>query len=66
MEQTRRLLDYYLPPAEGFVLESLVSTTYQVDFEFFEEEALARRASALATVRAKQRLARAAFDHGVV
>ncbi len=35
-------------------------------FEFFEEEALARRASALATVRAKQRLARAAFDHGVV
>lgn len=35
-------------------------------FEFFEEEALARRASALATVRAKQRLARAAFDQGVV
>ena len=41
MERTRRLIDYYLPPAEGFVLESLVATTYQVDFEFFEEELLA-------------------------
>lgn len=40
MEPTRRLLDYYLPPVEGFVLESLVSTTYQVDFEFFEEDLL--------------------------
>jgi hypothetical protein len=30
-----------LPPREGFVLESLVATTYQVDFEFFEEELLA-------------------------
>src|SRR5262249_8966522 len=40
MEPTRRLLDYYLPPGEGFVLESLVSTTYQVDFEFLEEELL--------------------------
>lgn len=41
MEPTRRLLDYYLPPGEGFVLESLVATTYQVDFEFLEEELLA-------------------------
>jgi len=40
MEPTRRLLDYYLPPAEGFVLESLLATTYQVDFEFLEEELL--------------------------
>lgn len=41
MDNSRRLLDYYLPPAEGFVLESLVATTYQVDFEFLEEELLA-------------------------
>jgi hypothetical protein len=41
MERTRRLIDYYLPPGDGFVLESLVSTTYQVDFEFLEEELLA-------------------------
>jgi hypothetical protein len=41
MERSRRLIDYYLPPAQGFVLESLVATTYQVDFEFFEEELLA-------------------------
>jgi hypothetical protein len=41
MERTRRLTDYYLPPGEGFVLESLVATTYQVDFEFLEEELLA-------------------------
>jgi hypothetical protein len=41
MERTRRLIDYYLPPGEGFVLESLVATTYQVDFEFLEEELLA-------------------------
>src|SRR3954451_17952054 len=41
METTRRLTDYYLPPGEGFVLESLVATTYQVDFEFVEEELLA-------------------------
>jgi hypothetical protein len=41
MEATRRLIDYYLPPpGEGFALESLVSTTYQVDFEFLEEELL--------------------------
>jgi hypothetical protein len=41
MEQTNRLIDYYLPPGEGFALESLVATTYQVDFEFVEEELLA-------------------------
>ena len=41
MQETHRLIDYYLPPGEGFVLESLVATTYQVDFEFLEEELLA-------------------------
>lgn len=41
MARTNRLIDYYLPPGEGFVLESLVATTYQVDFEFVEEELLA-------------------------
>jgi hypothetical protein len=41
MERTRRLLDHYLPPGEGFVLESLVATTYEVNFEFVEEELLA-------------------------
>lgn len=41
MDRTRRLLDYYLPPKAGYVLESLVATTYQIDFEFLEEELLA-------------------------
>ncbi|NQV23506.1 MAG: hypothetical protein HQ518_03970 [Rhodopirellula sp.] len=41
MDKSQRLIDLYLPPAEGFVLESLLATTYQVDFEFFEEELLA-------------------------
>jgi hypothetical protein len=41
MEKNQRLLDLYLPPAEGFLLESLLATTYQIDFEFFEEELLA-------------------------
>lgn len=41
MERTNRLVDCYLPPGEGFALESLVATTYQVDFEFVEEELLA-------------------------
>src|SRR5450631_1169175 len=41
MERSCRLIDHYLPPDEGFVLESLVATTYQVDFEFLEEELLA-------------------------
>ena len=41
MERTNRLIEHYLPPGEGFVLESLVATTYQVDFEFLEEELLA-------------------------
>ncbi len=41
MEKSQRLLDLYLPPSEGFILESFLATTYQVDFEFFEEELLA-------------------------
>ena len=41
MERTNRLIDHYLPPAEGFELESLVATTYEIDFEFLEEELLA-------------------------
>jgi hypothetical protein len=41
MERTNRLIDYYLPPGDGFILESLVATTYQVDFGFVEEELLA-------------------------
>ena len=41
MEKSQRLLDLYLPPAEGFILESFLATTYQVDFEFCEEELLA-------------------------
>jgi len=40
MERTNRLIDHYLPPGDGFALESLVATTYQVDFEFIEEELL--------------------------
>lgn len=41
-ERSNRLIDSYLPPPEvGFILESLVATTYQVDFAFFEEELLA-------------------------
>ena len=42
MAANNRLIEYYLPPQEGFVLESLVATTYQVDFEFLEEDLLAR------------------------
>ena len=41
MTKTNTLLDLYLPPAEGFSLESLVATTYQIDFAFLEEELLA-------------------------
>lgn len=41
MEKSQRLIDLYLPPSEGFILESFLATTYQVDFEFFEEELLA-------------------------
>lgn len=41
MDKSQRLLDLYLPPAEGFILESFLATTYQVNFEFFEEELLA-------------------------
>jgi len=40
MAAVQKLLDMYVPP-EGFELESLIATTYQVDFEFFEEELLA-------------------------
>src|SRR5262245_41650160 len=40
MNTSNRLLDSFLPPQEGFVLESLVATTYQIDFEFLEEELL--------------------------
>lgn len=42
MARDNRLIDYYLPPSdqEGFVLESLIATTYQVDFQFVEEELL--------------------------
>ena len=42
MARNNRLIDYYLPPSdqEGFVLESLIATTYQVDFQFVEEELL--------------------------
>jgi hypothetical protein len=42
MDKSQRLIDFYLPPAEGFILESLVATTYQVDFAFLEEDLLAR------------------------
>lgn len=42
MDKSQRLIDLYLPRDEGFILESLVATTYQVDFEFFEEDLLAR------------------------
>jgi hypothetical protein len=42
MERKHCLIDYYLPPLEeGFALESLVATTYQVNFQFLEEELLA-------------------------
>lgn len=41
MTDSRKLFDYYLPPGEGFVLESFVATTYQMDFEFLEEGLLA-------------------------
>jgi hypothetical protein len=40
MPPSNRLLDHYLPPQEGFLLESLVATTYLADFEFLEEELL--------------------------
>ncbi len=40
MPDSRKLLDHYLPPGDGFVLESFVATTYQVDFEFLEEDLL--------------------------
>lgn len=42
MKAKRKLLDEYLPPEEAdFVLESLVATTYNVQWDFVEEELLA-------------------------
>lgn len=42
MEERRKLLDAYLPPQEpGFALESLVATTYNVQWDFVEEELVA-------------------------
>ncbi len=41
MRETDRLLETYLPPRDGFVLESFVATTYKIDWEFVEEELLA-------------------------
>lgn len=38
---SNKLTDYYLPPQDGFILESMVATTFEVDFEFFEEDLLA-------------------------
>lgn len=40
MPADRRLLDLYLPPGDDFVLESLVATTYKIDWEFVEEDLL--------------------------
>jgi hypothetical protein len=37
----QKLIDFYTPPEEGYVLESFLATTYQVDFEFFEDDLLA-------------------------
>jgi hypothetical protein len=41
MPTFKKLLDFYTPPNEGYILESLLATTYQVDYEFFEEDLLA-------------------------
>ena len=43
MPPSNHLLDYYLPPQnqEGFSLESLVAITYQVNFQFLEDDLLA-------------------------
>jgi hypothetical protein len=41
MASSRRLLELYLPPAEGMTLESAVMTTYRVDWTFLEEDLLA-------------------------
>jgi hypothetical protein len=39
-DQSNRLLELYLPPAPNFRLQSLVATTYQLDFAFLEEDLL--------------------------
>jgi len=41
MASFQKLIDFYTPPEEGYVLESFLATTYQVDFEFFEDDLLA-------------------------
>ena len=40
MERENALLDYFVPPGVGYRLESLVATTYQMDFDFLESELL--------------------------
>jgi hypothetical protein len=39
-DQSNRLLELYLPPAPNFRLQSLVATTYELDFAFLEEDLL--------------------------
>jgi hypothetical protein len=41
MDIRSKLIDHYLPPDSSFSLESLVATTYNVQWEFIEEELLA-------------------------
>lgn len=38
--ETDHLLELYLPPKDGLALESLIATTYNVDWDFVEEELL--------------------------
>jgi hypothetical protein len=40
MAAFQKLIDLYAPP-EGYELESLIATTYAVDYEFFEDDFLA-------------------------
>lgn len=40
MELRSKLIDQYLPPDGSFALESLIATTYKVQWEFLEEELL--------------------------
>ena len=40
MTASRHLLDFYTPPKGGFVLVSLVASTYKADFEFIAEDLL--------------------------
>lgn len=41
MAEFQKLIDFYAPPDEGYVLESFLATTYQVNFEFLEDDLLA-------------------------